>query len=212
MIVDLHIDLDHKDIELALANRIMLKAAASRALILKNVRIAFGRYIRGTPEWASLQNADDPDSLRSQFGLSSSSMKLDGILDAWADSFKIGIYNKSTINKLDIEIILTGVRSDFSDVLSLDLASYYSKGAKINWLRWLLLEADTIELPGFTILTKGSFKSSRTGLSIMAKSKKDSWKLPPQWRIAKEDNFVNRISRNPEFIAQIIEAVKNGLL
>jgi len=163
---------------------------------------AFVEAIRETEEWKSLGGEDNRGieySLLAEFGLdpARAGAMLSVILDTWEKSFTIKLVNKSTKDKIDISMIIEGVRSDYSDVLALPEASIESVGKNgvttIPWLRYILLEADSITLPNWVIVRKPTSSTSRSGFAFMGRSRAGNWKLKSPFNLPEPENFVNRI-------------------
>lgn len=159
--------------------------------------------IASSNTWIELQNS----ILRGELGIQSTS-GLDNILNTWARGIQVTYESNNSLGVIKIGMI----RSDYSDVLSLPEASFAYSSSRgsgiIEWLRWLLLESNSIIVAGY------EFKASnagRTGLGIMVKSR-GGWQIPTQHAGTATDNFATRsLSDIKKTIDQVMDAeIKRG--
>lgn len=179
----------------------------------------FVGFVRNTQEWTSLSESG-PHSLKAHLGLTPEivSTGLEEILRVWKSSIFTNVVDNSAGPDLDITFYIGAVRADYSDVLSLPLSSYisvnkntftkrYGVKTEINWLQWLLLEADTITISNWKVKPHSK---SRSGDLIMIPSRSQSWMMPAQFQKPPNNNFIDRIVDNPAFIARVLDIIINN--
>jgi hypothetical protein len=72
-----------------------------------------------------------------------------------------------------------------------DASFITSKTSNIEWLKWLLTLGDKIIVRQYFVDLVNS-TNSRTGGAVMRKSKKMSWRVPPQFSGVQNNNFITR--------------------
>lgn len=182
----------------------------------------FVSFIRNTETWQSL-TVSGPQDLRAHLGLSNDIVNqgLNDILDTWKKNIEVTIEDRSTgPSDLDIVINIQAIRADYSDVLNLPLSKYISvnnnrrskrfgTSAEINWLQWLLLEADSITISNWTVESVDGVrrKSARSGVGglIMRPSKSKSWTMPAVGKI----NFVDNVLESKAFQDRVLDIIIN---
>lgn len=144
--------------------------------------------IIGQPEYEALLNG----TLQYELGITNPSGRLAEIIDTIRSGAIVNIKTPSVIsNKISAGIKLQMIQRDFSDLLSLGSASFSSeKGSEIDWLRWMLLEGDSIIITNYDFIL-GPNSASRTGGGIMRKSS-GSWRVPPEYAGTARNNWITR--------------------
>ena len=99
---------------------------------------------------------------------------------------------RDSSNRISASIKLQMIQQDFADLLSLGSASFTSENnSQIDWLRWLLLEGDTIIITNYNFIL-GPNPASRTGGGIMRKNGAGSWRVPPEYAGTVQNNWITR--------------------
>ena len=82
---------------------------------------------------------------------------------------------------------------DIESLLSVQNASYKSKGGPVDWLAWLTLNGDNIVVDTHSIVYgyNQKYAYSRSNLAIMRKSGK-GYRVPPEYSGTEDDNFLTR--------------------
>ena len=204
MLIKIEWDIDPKDINQEVIKR-AYKLLYSKASIIKRiVGEVFTKYVKSSPEWimleASAVSTQDGD-IAGHLGLRREDLftSLNQILETWKKSVVLQLDRAN--NRIDIY----AVRTDYQEVLSLPVASYisYNKNGiatEIPWLRWILLEANTINIANWTVLFKES-DASRAWNAIMIRRTKTPgfWSMPSPFNKDEATNFVSRIAQDPLF-------------
>lgn len=136
--------------------------------------------------YLSIQRGD----LQTELGLTDGGSRLIDILNIWLNNIDVS-FKKFTVrgDNLSGGITIQAIRSDYSDVLDSNLASYISeKGEEVPWLRWLLLTGTSVIIADYGI--KFGSGLGRTGGGIMIKG--GSWGLSAEFAGGANDNFVTR--------------------
>lgn len=179
---------------------------------LNNVRNVMSKYLDASPELNSLLDGG-PESLRAHFGLEYEYAleAVEAIKQAWVNSISATDI-QSGANSVSFRIFAAQRSKDA--LLNLSEGSYVSprSGQTIDWLRWLLLEANSIKIVTWWKMDKPS-PSSRSGESIMVPSGKSArfWAIPAPFDQDERHNFINRIINNPAFQADVERAIRDGL-
>jgi hypothetical protein len=143
--------------------------------------------IMSEPEYASLVSG----TLLHEFGIPNAASRLSEILNA-IRSGKSTEINSPAISGSRIKggFRLKMVKQDFSDLLSLGGASFTTEqGSILNWLRWLLIEGDSVIITDYSYSVDGPGKS-RTGLGVMVSG--GSWRVPPEFAGNIKNNWITR--------------------
>ena len=77
------------------------------------------------------------------------------------------------------------------------MASYQSKGGKVDWLEWLLTAGTSEVISGYRVMY-GFFDTSRTGEAIMVKSKTKGFSIDPMYAGTQDDNWITRSLKKVE--------------
>ncbi len=157
--------------------------------IKNNISAILINHIKNQPEYTSLMSGD----LKGQFGLPDSSSRLSAILSSIENN---GVTTLKPIkivnNKLQGSIKLQMIQKDFNDLLSLGESVFTTeKGQKLEWLKWLLKEGDSIIISEYYFIA-GPYSNSRTGLGIMHKFQGSSWRVPPEFAGTISNNWITR--------------------
>lgn len=155
------------------------------------------------PEYASLISG----SLKGEFGIVDPAARLTQILETIKSGRSVVRKATSVVNsqiKAGIEFRM--VKSDFQDILNLGASSFTTeKGSKLDWLKWLLTEGDSIIISDYTFVP-GSSQYSRTGLGIMRPSGGSFWRVPPEFAGTINNNWITRgIAEASPMIQRILE-------
>jgi hypothetical protein len=145
--------------------------------------------IMSQPEYSSLMSG----SLRGEFGIPDPAARLSQILETIKSGSNIVRKATSVVNsKISAGIEFRMVKSDFQDILSLGASSFTTeKGSKLEWLRWLLLEGDSVIIIDYAFIP-GASEYSRTGLGIMKPYGGSFWRVPPEFAGTIKDNWITR--------------------
>ena len=192
-----------KQINKAIRRKIYEKFKRRALVIQPKVANLFEQYIQNTNEWASLLDTDSEGSLGVELGLRGNEIRLwlAKILEVWKQSITVKVLPpRISRGVLYMQMDIRGIRSDYSDVLTQPYAMYVSiNGLEIPWLRWLLLEADQVRIPGYSIKYKPGAKGSRSGDALMEPDPQGFWQMPTEFRLPEEENFVSRVTGSREF-------------
>jgi hypothetical protein len=196
-------------------------AQSIKALLNKKASLFFGpkyakiepavhavmrRWISESPEILSLRSGD----LRVQFGLSlaQSNFVCDQIIDFFTKSLKLRNPKMSSLLTGSISIAFVIPSYDmFYQIPGTEYVSPQS-GQSIPWLRWLLEEAQSVQITNFRVMRK---PNGRSGDGFMIKHKGRYWRIPAPFDQAEENNFINRILRNDRFQKEVTAAVQKVL-
>lgn len=145
--------------------------------------------IRNQPEYTALIGG----KLQYEFGLIDPQNRINEILNAISNGIKINTRPvKSNSARFTGNIKFQMSQADFSDLLSLGAASFSSeKGVAIDWLRWLLIEGDSVIIAGYYFLA-GPYSTSRTGGGIMQEFESLFWRVPPEYAGSIKNNWITR--------------------
>lgn len=146
--------------------------------------------LMGEPEYNSLLSGQ----LRSELGIPDGVSRIEALFSAWANSMSI----RSTPLRTSSRGIVGGfsidmIRSDFSDILSLPLATITDdvSGSVVPWLQWLLLDGSKILIKNYSVQFGPNLRS-RTGNAIMISSEKQNWRVPPEFAGTLNNNWITR--------------------
>lgn len=157
------------------------------------------------PEYSALSGGN----LQYELGITNPAARLSEILGTIRSGTIINIKPPKIIsNKISASIKLQMIQKDFADLLSLGSSSFTSeKGSQIDWLRWLLLEGDSIIISDYNFIL-GANDASRTGGGIMRQMNGGSWRVPPEYAGSINNNWITRgldsaISQIDQFIESL---------
>ncbi len=210
MTIEARIEVDTKNFARDI-NREIIRILISRMpSIVKNIKSRLSPEVaaalRTSPVYNQLVSGG---RLLGELGLPNPS-DIDDIIEAWAENIGVS-YNKSKGKFGAIEIGI--IEDSYADVLSLPQASfiYSSKfGPKsIDWLRWLLLEGQSVIVQGYVFEDSNK---GRTGLGIMTKSQ-GGWSVPARFAGDADDNFATRSLQDIEKVIDDIvrQEITKGL-
>lgn len=145
--------------------------------------------ITDQPEYSALIGG----KLQYELGITNPEQRLSEILETIRSGTIIDIKPPKVIsNKITSKFQLKMIKKDFSDLLSIGSSSFTSeKGSEIDWLRWLLLEGDSIIISDYMFIL-GPNRASRTGMGIMKPSSSRSWRVPPEYAGSINNNWITR--------------------
>jgi len=143
--------------------------------------------IMSEPEYTSLLQG----SLFHEFGIPDPASRIDDIFRTIRDGGVLTIKQPSISgNQIKGGFKISMVKQDFNDLISLGGSSFITeKGSTLNWLKWLLLEGDTIIISDYSYSVEGPGKS-RTGLGVMVSG--GSWRVPPEFAGNIKNNWITR--------------------
>jgi len=181
------------------------------SIILDNIKSEFRRALNTSPAIVSLR-AIGPSTLSAEFGLSAGMAQTatDSLINDLVDQVNVGGL-RIQANRLGLHIGLVEV--DYKKILDASYAEYtsYPSGITIPWLRWLLLEADSIRIIGWSIVRKPGAKGSRSGYAIMVPSKRRFWRIRAPFNVPASRNFVIQILEDPAFQQRVSRAATAGM-
>lgn len=145
--------------------------------------------IRSQPEYAALIGG----KLQYEFGIIGPQNKLNEIFSTISNGIKTSVRPiKSNSVRFSGNIKFQMSQSDFSDILNIGAASFISEGgSQIDWLKWLLIDGDTITIAGY-YFAGGSYMTSRTGGGIMREFESSFWRVPPEYAGSIRNNWITR--------------------
>lgn len=163
------------------------------------------KAIRSAPEYDSLISGE----LKAEFGLPDSDSRVSAIIDKWNKlefSYKrVKISGQSLVGSFSLNMI----REDYTDVLSMEAASFVTeKGSQLNWLEWLLLYGSQTIIKDYDVVL-GADPRSRTGMAIMKGVKSGKWGVPPQFAGTQNDNWITRAIDSAD--QQILDLLNDSL-
>jgi hypothetical protein len=139
-------------------------------------------------------------SLKGALGIPDILMRIDTIIHTWANSGIVDIIPfRTTGNSMTGGLTYRAIKSDYSDVLSLDVAralltSLQGNQVLIPWLEWLLLGGSGYIIRDYIYYSgEGISSYSRTGEGIMEKRPGQGWSIPVEYMGSQEDNFLTQI-------------------
>lgn len=162
--------------------------------------------IQSQPEYSALLGG----TLQGEFGIPDPQARLNEIMSTIRSGQVVKkIPVKISANGIKAGIKLQMVKSDFSDLLSLGSASFDTeKGTKLEWLRWLLTEGDTIIISDYQFVL-GSYPTSRTGFGVMRQFGGSGWRVPPEFAGTVQNNWITRAIESAS--ASIESALQNAV-
>lgn len=162
------------------------KAQEKLVNIIPNILI---ESIINQPEYSALLSG----SLQYEFGLPDPSSRLSEILETIRNGYIVK-YKPVTVKSSELSggIKIEMIKKDFSDLLSLGSASFTTeKGDQLNWLKWLLVEGDSVIVSDH-IFIFGPSRYSRTGYGIMKQFGGGFWRVPPEYAGNIQNNWITR--------------------
>jgi hypothetical protein len=184
-VVAVEVQLDLRDFERryreALLRQVGERLGRVAAAVGAPAREAVRAAVEATPHYASLLAGD----LRKEFGLADAAGAVEGVVRALEASARTAARPPAGGDLGGVTVSL--FRSDFSDALSADGASYVSDGRRgafdIEWLSWLLFDGDAVVVEDYGVVTGVPTQRSRTGDAIMSPVGRGDrlrpWRVPP---------------------------------
>lgn len=150
--------------------------------------------ITASPEYHGLVGGQ----LQGELGVVDPERAVRGIIDAIVENVKVESLGASISGgAIGGGLVIRILKSDFSDASSANGVSFLSEqNYRIDWLDWLLTKGDEIIVVDYEFQA-GSFRQSRTGLGIMAASKR-GWKVPQEFVGTPADNWLTRALEKAE--------------
>jgi hypothetical protein len=145
--------------------------------------------IKNQPEYGALISG----KLKAEFGLPDAGSRIEQILSTIKSGGNF-VKLPTSINNGKIKggIRLQMIQSDFKDLLSIGGASFVTeKGSQLDWLRWLLIEGDSVIISNYQFVS-GPSQFSRTGLGIMKEFGGAFWRVPPEFAGNIKNNWITR--------------------
>lgn len=142
--------------------------------------------IKNQPEYLALNTG----LLRSEFGLTNSTSKVNDIINIWANN--IVLENeppKIRGSQIVAYYSISMIRSDYTDVLSSPSSRQLIEGGNIPWLNWLLLRGGDILVPKYEV-KYGPDPNSRTGNAVMIEG--GNYRVDPKYAGVESNNWVTR--------------------
>lgn len=157
------------------------------------------RVIKATPEYSSLLSGQ----LWHELGVENPEGATQLIIQTIQESIYVRVTPVVRSGTLIRGGMSLGVlRSNYSDVLGLPISSFESEhGYQIDWLRWLLLEGDSIINAEYHFET-GYSERSRTGDGIMLRT--GVWRVPAEFSGVSGDNWLTRALNGIEPVIKTI--------
>jgi len=139
---------------------------------------------------------DNDGILRGELGVVDSKSAMDSLIEDWVKTVRVMVKRPIIVgNTLKGAILsITAIYANYEDVLDKIYASYVTeKGVVINWLDWLLTKGQKILVQKhISVYRSVGFKTSRTGNTIMRKSKGRGWGVPMIFSGTLNNNFCTR--------------------
>jgi hypothetical protein len=161
--------------------------------------------IKTAPEYSALIDGQ----LKAEFGLPDSVDRVSTIIDKWSKvQFK---YEKVVIkgSLLFGSFSFNMIKSDYSDVINLPVASFITeKRSTLNWLEWLLLFGNQTIIKDYNVVL-GSNPRSRTGMAVMKGVNSGKWSVPTQYAGTPNDNWITRAIDSAD--SQIMDLLNKSL-
>lgn len=128
--------------------------------------------------------------LKAEFGLDNASNRVSEILNFWQNltvEYKKPVIQK---NQIIASFNLSMIKADYSDVFGSAAATVSTeKGARLEWLQWLLLFGDKTIIREYNVQL-GPNPNSRSGNGIMVSSKGGRWNVPPAYAGTPKKNWI----------------------
>jgi hypothetical protein len=144
--------------------------------------------IMAAPEYGSLLSGQ----LKAEFGLPDSDTRVNAIVD-FCKKIQVSYKDvKVSNNSIKGGFTINMIKSDFSDILSLSVASFTTeKGDTLNWLEWLLLFGNKTIIKDYTVQL-GPNPRSRTGMAVMKGVISGKWGVPNEFAGTISNNWITR--------------------
>lgn len=170
----------------SLAERLRVALLRSLSPVRNKLITQVPLSLRATPEYTSLLSGP----LRGHLGVVDARPVLESVIENVAAGIAVSSLGaKRSAAGIEGGLRLEILKSDFSEVLSVNGSFTSEGGFEIPWLRWLTLEGDRILVADHHIFF-GKGKYSRTGQAIMVP--RGSWRVPPEYSGTEADNWISR--------------------
>jgi hypothetical protein len=146
--------------------------------------------IKNCKEFASLRD-DTPRSLKGELGVVNPEEKINALLDLWSKQFYVqhnnihlshgGLAGGFELNAIHPDYIEAGAIGQFVS----------ENGFTVPWLEWLALAGNKYVIANYMVRF-ARIPRSRTGLALMVRSKKSSYRVNPQFSGHVDNNFITR--------------------
>lgn len=172
----------------AVAQHLAKKLPQVEIWVTAKIRERFKALIMANETIQSLING----KLKGEFGLTNAENRVLEIIDAWISSIFVSRkqVRATAQGRISGGFRLQMVKSDWSDVVKKDAAIFITPvserrgGAKLEWLRWLLIEGSKVIITDFHFIAKNA---GRTGRGIMGF--KGRWHVPYEYAGNPTRNF-----------------------
>ncbi len=193
-----------KTILLALRDHIYQIFQDINKKIAPNIKNIITNALKTEPEYSSLKTG----KLRYEMGIEDTSA-VDIVIQQLVDTLLITNNNvKLSGSSLTAGLSLTMMKSDDLGGVINDPSAFVvdqKRGYQLPWLRWLLLEGNSIIVQNYSVKI-GSNRASRTGNAIMVQSSKN-WRVPPEFVGTEANNWTTRaISASENQIIQVLSS------
>lgn len=212
-----------KKINTALYKRINKAAAAAQSEFLDYVKIVVKKEILVHPTYVNLVS-HSRDSLKAHFGLPDPERRMDNIIEAFVNTFRItqsnGFFGRTVGGvhraKSRFKILFMPQRG-WDELTKMDAALLYTeKGDILPWLEWLIIRGDDRDLiVGYEIeMDVFNRHASRTGLAVMVERKSGRWGgrwgVPGAYSGTERDNFLTQsvllaLDKNKESLLYVLK-------
>lgn len=174
--------------------------------VTDRIRIMLLESIKNSKEFQSLKD-NTVGSLKGELGVVDADERINRLLQLWSKQF----YFKS--NKVKVtgnEQLAGGFNLGIIDddyIEAGEIGSFISEyGHTVEWLRWLMLAGDSYVISNYKVMFGTEFERSRTGLAIMRRSAKSSYRVNPYYSGDINDNLITRaFSRMQQSLGKIIK-------
>ena len=178
----------------------ILKAAGRR--IDRRIKELVEVELKNTDLYAAFKRGD---RIVAELGVKDASTKLDNIIDTWLESIQTTVtpVKRRGSSSLSGGMKIQGIVSDYSDVFAMpESYTMTKKGAKLDWLMWLLEMGSTTIIREYEFKAGGNQGRTRGGIMVVGQS----WKVPEDYVGYPDDNFLtNALDRLQDTIDNIVQ-------
>lgn len=140
-------------------------------------------------------------------------IRIEAVINAIVDNLKIGLNKRGTnqyIGSISIYVELNeAVYSYITNIREANITT--EKGENIPWLKWVIIDGDTIIIKNYDVMQ--NIGLGRSGGGIMVKSSNVSYRIPTEYSGTLEDNWITRAIEDAETsLNKIIENIFKDLL
>jgi hypothetical protein len=161
----------------------------AKQYLLSEIPVVISKAIVNQPEYFSLTSG----ILRLELGIPDAEQKVAELINRWISQPYIRTTGPTIKSgQISSSISVSYIRSDFADVIGLDLSEVrdINTGSIIPWLKWLLLDGSIDLVQGYDVVF-GPNPRSRTGGAVMRSSSKN-WSIPNNFTGTEQDNWITR--------------------